>query len=192
MVKKKEFYRNVYLRRRQQLSADLYHQLNGRLFAQFRKVDLKNVTFLHTFLPILKQKEPDTYPLIEYIRQQYPQIKLVVSKSGLEDNSLEHHLLCPEDPLAENRWGIPEPMRNNPVDVRLLDLIIVPLLVCDLYGNRIGYGKGYYDRFLRACRKDARCIGLGFFDPLKDPIEADLHDVALNGYVSPDGMYTFS
>lgn len=52
-------------------------------------------------------------------------------------------------PLSENKWGILEPSENTHANVTHFDYIITPLLYCDDKGNRVGYGKGFYDQLFR-------------------------------------------
>ena len=67
-----------------------------------------------------------------------------------------------------------------------LDLIFVPLLAYDKKGHRVGYGKGYYDRFLKECKDDCIKIGFSFFEP-EDSIEGvNRHDVKLDYCITPE------
>ena len=72
-----------------------------------------------------------------------------------------------------------------------IDVVFVPLLAFDLEGNRVGYGKGYYDRFLKNCTSECIKIGVSFFPPEKK-INNDTLDVNLNYCVTPDKIYSFS
>ena len=62
----------------------------------------------------------------------------------------------------------------------------------DVNGNRIGYGKGIYDRFLKKCSPRCRLIGLSHFDELVDPIE-EIHkdDIALHACITPNKIHRF-
>ena len=53
--------------------------------------------------------------------------------------------------IEENKWKIPEPLNGIVFDIKQLDVVFVPLVVFDLLGHRIGYGNGFYDRFLAQC-----------------------------------------
>ena len=93
--------------------------------------------------------------------------------------------------LKTNAWGIPEPQDGNTVESSLIDTVIVPLLAVDKKGNRVGYGKGFYDKFLAQCKPTCKRIGLSFFRPV-DAI-GDLHpfDVPLTHLVVPDEVISF-
>lgn len=85
--------------------------------------------------------------------------------------------------FAGNQWGIPEPVYPDYVEASRISLVLVPLLGADLYGHRIGYGKGYYDRFL-AMNRHVVTIGLCPESCLVQSLPAEMHDVALNFIVT--------
>jgi 5-formyltetrahydrofolate cyclo-ligase len=70
--------------------------------------------------------------------------------------------------------------------------VIVPLLCFDRRGHRVGYGKGFYDRYLQKCRPDCIKAGLSFFDPvdLIDDTYAD--DIPLDICVTPSETFRFN
>jgi 5-formyltetrahydrofolate cyclo-ligase len=70
-------------------------------------------------------------------------------------------------------------------------MILVPLLTFDLLGHRIGYGKGYYDRFLKLCRPTAQKIGISLFDP-EDQLPAEDYDIKLTQVITPSQFYSFT
>ena len=80
--------------------------------------------------------------------------------------------------------GIPEPIhkaiyQSNP------DLILVPLLGFDKKGNRVGYGKGFYDRFLAKCRSDVLKVGVSFFEPTDRISDVSPFDIRLDYCITP-------
>lgn len=93
---------------------------------------------------------------------------------------------------ALNAWGIPEPTQGILTDPSIIDFILVPLLAFDTQGYRVGYGKGYYDRFLKDCRNDSKKIGLSFFPPEKTISDLFEEDFRIDAVVTPDKLYTFN
>jgi len=170
------------------LSESGISERNAAVNLLLARMDWRNVRFLHTFLPMDNGREPDLLPFVRHIRQFRPGVKLVVGKVDAVGLSMRHVLCEPSAQLQKNRWGIPEPVGGEPVEESRLDAVLVPLLACDRSGNRVGYGKGFYDRFLANCRNDCRKIGVSLFGPTEDPIE-DIapHDVPLDELVFPGG-----
>jgi 5-formyltetrahydrofolate cyclo-ligase len=87
--------------------------------------------------------------------------------------------------------GITEPKEIVPIDSLDIDLVLVPMLVCDLVGYRVGYGKGYYDRFLSTCREDVVRLGLSYFEPIERIQDTHRFDVPLTHCLTPTEFYEF-
>ncbi|MGF0110837.1 MULTISPECIES: 5-formyltetrahydrofolate cyclo-ligase [unclassified Clostridium] len=83
--------------------------------------------------------------------------------------------------LKENSMGILEPIDDsNYIDKREIDLILVPGVVFDLNGNRIGYGGGYYDRYLQDIKEIRNKVVLAYDLQIVDSINPDIHDIAFD------------
>ncbi|MDP2160837.1 MAG: 5-formyltetrahydrofolate cyclo-ligase, partial [Flavobacterium sp.] len=93
--------------------------------------------------------------------------------------------------IIKNDYGIPEPVDGLEVPVAKIDVVFVPLLAYDKNGHRVGYGKGFYDRFLSECKPTTIKIGLSFFEPedlIEDVFESDIQ---LNYCITPQTIYIF-
>jgi len=88
-------------------------------------------------------------------------------------------------------WGILQPGNEAPIVAP--DLLLIPLIAMDHAGNRVGMGKGHYDRALPGLREHgARLIGVGWpFQLVEQPLAPDPWDVPLDGFASPDGLMDF-
>jgi 5-formyltetrahydrofolate cyclo-ligase len=167
-------------------------QLRAGLFRHFPVAEWR---WLHLFLPLLAKNEPDTWPIIHQLwaENQPPHLAApVVQPDGI---SLKHYELTPATPLVANRWGIPEPVADLATEVlpAQLDAVLVPLLACDQRGHRVGYGGGFYDRFLVQCRPGTLFIGLSILDEEPVPEIADVlpTDVLLHACITPGGVWNF-
>lgn len=187
---KKEL-RIIFREKRSKLTGADVDLLNEGLSAQFQQFDWQGLEYVHSFLPIKKQIEPDTYRLIDWLRNAFPEIKIVISKSDLTTNLLNHFVWEEGLLLDVNRWGIQEPVGGRSVVPAQLDAVIVPLLICDQKGHRVGYGKGFYDRFLAECRPDCLIIGLSFFAPIVKIKDVNLFDIPLDFCVTAERIYNF-
>jgi 5-formyltetrahydrofolate cyclo-ligase len=185
--------RKIYLDRRRMLSAAERREKSARIAARFfANFDLSRVNFLHCFLPIEKFKEIDTKPIFERVWKDFPHVETLVPRVDFETGEIENLKFTRATNLAQNRWEIHEPAHDEMVESEKIDLVLVPLLCFDRRGFRVGYGKGFYDKFLKNCRADCRKIGLSYFAPIPDEIE-DAHDadVKLDFCVAPDAVRRF-
>ena len=156
---------------------------------QLLSLDIWDYSYYHIFLPINVQNEVDTEFLLHILQGKDKHI--VISKSNFETNTLSHFLLTDQTKLTVNEWGIPEPDDNSiPISGSSIEVVFVPLLAYDKKGARVGYGKGFYDRFLSGT-KPKQIIGLSFFKPEEDFIETDAHDVSLDVCVHSEGVVMF-
>ena len=175
--------RKIYKEKRQQLSGIDIEELQENIYQQIYDLEISNINNVHVFLSLEKFKEINTNPIIDYYRSQNK--KIVVSKSDFTNNSLTHFYLEKDTTIALNKYGIPEPVNAVQVCEIELDLVFVPLLISDEQHYRVGYGKGFYDRFLANCRKDVKKIGLNFFKPISNITDVNEFDIALDEVIYP-------
>lgn len=141
------------------------------------------------FLPIERHREINTYHLWE--RAINLGATIAVPKTNFETLEMRHYLFEQTDQLELNERGIPEPKKGKVIAADRFDVVFVPLLAVDKSGNRVGYGKGFYDRFLRKCSPSCQFIGLHYFD-LEEKIDDVLPtDVKLNAVVTPTQVVRF-
>ena len=150
----------------------------------FNNANLGTLATLHTYLAVVEKKEPDTWPILDRLKRESPHVRIVVPK--MAGNELEHYYYEGLQQLDQNQYGIFEPTHGTPVEMDRLDAVIVPLLVADKQGNRLGYGRGFYDRFLSQCSPSCKKIGLSLFN-LEDKIATDDWDVKLDLMITPFG-----
>jgi len=153
------------------------------------KLPLWTFDYFHIFLPITEKKELDTSFILSILQGKDKNIMLPkITAEGF----LRHYLLTDATRLKKNKWNIPEPVDGIEVDANKIDVVFLPLLAFDRKGNRVGYGKGFYDRFLTECRNDVKKVGLSLFeaeDTISDINEAD---IPLDYCVTPSKIYSFS
>lgn len=184
--------RKIYLQKRQALSEAEYAQLNFQIYQQFfAKINLSFINVIHIFLPVISKHEPDTWLIIDRLRREFPHIRISIPKSDTRQNTLENFYFEGLHQLVTSAWGIQEPKQGIPTEIEKIDLVLVPLLAFDKAGHRVGYGKGFYDRFLKGCRPDCLKAGLSFFEAEEILTDADELDVPLNLCVTPAGIIHF-
>lgn len=146
-------------------------------------------TYFHTFLSITSQKEVNSEYLLHVLSGKDKEI--VISKCDLGSLNMTHFLLTDNTKIKVNSYNIPEPVNGLEVPANKIDVVFVPLLAFDKKGNRVGYGKGYYDVFLSECKSDVIKIGLSFFDAEELITDAYEKDIPLDYCVTPNMFYEF-
>jgi 5-formyltetrahydrofolate cyclo-ligase len=183
--------RKQYLEKRLNLQVDEITTLNRELLDQCRQLDYSAYRMAHIFLPITEKKEADTYALVHWAREAYPKLQWALSRSDMSTAMMEHFLWKEETVLVRNAYGIPEPAGGIPLMPAEIDLIFVPMLAFDKNGQRVGYGKGMYDRFLKECLPTATTIGLSLFEPVDAIADVNENDVPLQMVITPQTIYDF-
>lgn len=180
--------RDLYLKKRMALSMDEHQDLSFSVANECLKLPIWDYQYFHLFLPMTSKAEIDSSLVLTLLQGRD---KEVILPKVIDDLDLQHILLTDSTRIETNAWKIPEPIQGIPFDPKLLDVIFIPLLICDLRGHRVGYGKGYYDRFLKECRPESLKIGLSFFDPI--PLIEDIYegDIPLDYCVCPEKTHKF-
>ena len=184
--------RKIYLAEQKNLSPFERRGKSARIAARFfAPFDLTAVKFLHCFLPIEKFGEIDTRIIFEKIRRDFPGVETLAPRVDFQTGEIENLRCAPDTELAANAWQILEPARGEILESAKIDLVLVPLLCFDARGFRVGYGKGFYDRFLKNCRADCLKIGLSYFAPVARIADAEDFDVKLDFCVTPEMIVDF-
>jgi 5-formyltetrahydrofolate cyclo-ligase len=153
------------------------------------RLDIWQNTYFHIFLTMENQKEVHTDVVLNILAGKDKEV--IVSRSDFESCSMVHYLLTDNTKLVLSNYGIPEPVDGIEVPSARMQVVFVPLLAFDEKGHRVGYGKGFYDRFLSECKADVIKIGLSFFEAEPHDIPHNPTDVALDYCVTPKKVYNF-
>jgi len=148
---------------------------------------------LHSFLPIESQNEVDTWRIIRRLWREKPAVQIVVPVTDLVGGTMTHYPIDAGTQFKRNRYGIPEP---SPILTAALlpdqfDMVLVPLLAFDHQGQRVGYGGGFYDRFLAQCSPGCLRVGLSFFKPVEPIQDVYEGDIPLSLCVTPSSVCHF-
>ena len=185
---KKTEIRKRYLEKKESLSETEVHSFSENIFENFISTfDLKENQKIHCFLSIPEKGEVETKLFLNYFFEN--KIRVFVPK--IVRGKLIALEIDKETPLFENSWGIKEPAGEVDSGVKDFDMIITPLLYCDEFGNRVGYGKGFYDRFFAEINQNALKIGVSFFPPNEKVEDVSEFDVPLDYLVTPTAVLSF-
>jgi 5-formyltetrahydrofolate cyclo-ligase len=145
--------------------------------------------YFHVFLSIEEHFEVDTEYLLHILAGKDKDI--LISKSDFESREMTHYLLTDGTTIRKNEYNIPEPEDGIEVPDSKIDVVFVPLLAFDEKGHRVGYGKGFYDRFLFKCKPDVITVGLSFFEAEEEITDLHENDFPLTFCVTPLKTYAF-
>ncbi len=177
--------RKIYLSKQKSLS-EAERLEKSQQIAQlfFESFSLKTTKYLHVFLPIAKNCEVETKFIYETIWSKFPEIKTIVPR--IKADEIESVKFSIKSKIRQNKWQIIEPLESEIVNETLIDIVIVPLLAIDKKGYRVGYGKGFYDKFLAKCRPDCVKVGVSFFEPIEKITDINKFDVKLDYCLTPN------
>ena len=188
-MKTKSELRKKYKILRDDLSTHQVDDLSLSIANQLLKLDIWHFTFFHIFLTIEEKKEINTDYILNILSGKDKNI--VISKSSFNTGLMTHFLLTDNTLIKKNSYNIPEPINGIEISPKKLEVVFVPLLAFDKQGNRVGYGKGFYDRFLSACKQETIKIGLSFFEAETALIDNSENDVRLDYCITPKQVYAF-
>ncbi|PTR00057.1 5-formyltetrahydrofolate cyclo-ligase [Mucilaginibacter yixingensis] len=177
--------RKIYKEKREQLSEDEYASINQLILLQFQQLKLAGIRCIHLFLPMRERKEPDTWLIRDWLKANHPEIKIVFPQTDFKTLTMRSFADDDQLVLSTNNYGISEPVSGNEVDVKEIDLVLLPLLVFDKWGYRVGYGKGFYDRFCAECREDTIFVGVSMFEPVNKIDDVNEYDVQMDACIMP-------
>ena len=180
--------REYYLKKRKAIYEEAHEELSFAIANQCLNLPIWEFQYFHLFLPILLKAEFNSTLLLTLLQGRDKDI--VIPKMRGEYD-LDHILLTDNTIIENNIWQIPEPKEGIIFDPKQLDVIFIPLLIFDLKGYRVGYGKGFYDRFIRECKSEVLKIGLSFFDPVETIEDVYEGDFQMNYCVCPTKIYNF-
>jgi 5-formyltetrahydrofolate cyclo-ligase len=183
--------RKIYKEKRRGVSIQQAEKFTDMVLINFQQLDVPFVSCVHTYLASQKLREVNTSSLIRYLEFKNPGLKILVPKIDITSGNMHHLHFNDEVELVDNSLGIAEPSEGESVSPDEIDLVLVPLLAFDEMGYRVGYGKGYYDKFLSECRPDAVKIGISFFGPVERIDDIDPFDIPLNYCVTPQQNFEF-
>lgn len=177
----KKYRRNHHHVLRQSLREKEWKYLSSIIIDKLMNTEeFKSASAIHTYVSMEKNREVFTLHLINACLDSDKKVFVPKIKS---EGILSHHQLSTLSSLSENKWGVMEPTSNT--DAELPDdlLVVVPMVAADFKRNRLGYGKGYYDRFLNSLNSTK--IGLCYTMNINwKPLPVDTFDIKMDKIIS--------
>ncbi len=181
--------RQKYKALRNSLSENEIEEMSLAVANKILTLPIWEKTYFHIFLPITEHHEVNTEFILHLLSGKDKEI--IISKSDFDTKKMTHFLLTDNTKIKKNKYNIPEPVDGIIVQSNKIDVVFVPLLTFDKKGHRVGYGKGFYDKFLSECKPDVIKIGLSFFEPEELITDVFEGDVKLDYCVTPNEVHSF-
>lgn len=188
----KQELRKIYKKKRLELPVNERMKMDDLLLIQLQNLAFnEDIKVLMSYWPLEHHNEANTLLYTQYIEHAIPGLKVTFPIVDFETRDMQAVLVHEETDFVENKFMIPEPEDGEVIAAEEIDLVFVPLLAFDKEGYRVGYGKGFYDRFLKKCREDVIAIGFSYFDAIDKIEDRHQYDVPLNYCITPHKVYEF-
>lgn len=187
----KKAIRDEYLQQRLKLADEVYEDYSARVVEQFRIFNFPSINYLLSYYPLVERKEFRIELCEEVVRQRLPQVKIGWPRIESDMMSMEAYQVEKDGLYAKNKFNILEPINGEWMAPEMIEMVFVPLVAFDKRGYRVGYGKGFYDRYLPRCRPSVIKVGCCFFGPVEQIRDINEFDVPLNFCITPSRIYEF-
>lgn len=183
--------RKIYREKRLVLSEKERVKLNDLMLIQFQSAELPFIDAMLSYWPIEENKEPDTHVFTEFLKFRNPEMKTCYPVSDFSAGIMRAAVTDIDTPFSKTELNIYEPQSTDFLPADELDLVFVPLLAFDQKGYRVGYGKGFYDKWLAGCRHDCIKAGFSYFEPVERIEGLHEFDLPLDLCITPQNVYVF-
>lgn len=187
----KQQLRKIYKEKRKNISHHQKEKWDDLLLIQFQKLSFNHLQTVLSFLPIEKMNEPNTHLLTRYLSAIIPNLQIAYPVIDSKQNSMQAYVTDDETVYRFNAINIIEPANGKLIQPNEINLIIVPLLIFDEQGYRVGYGKGFYDKYLLNCKNNVIKTGLSYFAPVNKIDDCSSFDIPLTNCITTERIYEF-
>lgn len=187
----KSILRKEYMQKRSLLTDAEIISFQSKMLDLFPSIALQGIMHLLSYYPIPERKEFNTVICEEYLALENPALQVYWPKMYEHEMRMEAIARNKDTVLEKNKYGILEPAGDEFIEPQQVDAVFVPLIAFDLKGFRVGYGKGFYDRYLARCAQDVVKIGFSYFEAVNSIKDIDQFDVPLNYCITPMRVYEF-
>lgn len=183
--------RKLYREKRQPLNTAEMHELVAAMLEHFQQIAFPALHYVMSFKSSSSKLEVPVHFFEESLRETFRELVFAYPKADFTTLQMEAYEDNDELVWEDTALGFEQPAGGVIIQPQQLDLVLVPLMAFDSKGFRVGYGKGFYDRYLARCRPDTQRVGVSFFEAEPLIADTDPHDVPLTYCVTPKQLYVF-
>lgn len=188
----KDVLRKMYLEKRSRIKIADVSRLSVDIAARFfSDINIPPGPNILTFIRSSPTNEIDTSAIYYRLWSKRPDVRTCAPRMTRQEKAFDAVTFDRNTEFSENRWVIREPLDGEIISPYEIDIAIVPLLAYDLNGNRVGYGGGFFDRFLAECRPDCIKAGVSYFPPENEIDGVEPTDIRLDLCITPAATYNF-
>lgn len=187
----KQQLRKDFLAKRKAINPKQKLQYDDLLLIQFQKLYFPTTSTLLTYFPIPHQAEPNTIAFTNYLRHTIPNLQIAYPVCNFVNNTMQAIAINEDTVYLTNSYGIAEPKQGNVLSPQQIDLVFVPLICYNTEGYRVGFGKGFYDKYLSQCKQECIFIGFSYFEPVEKIEDVNHLDIPLHYCITPHHLYEF-
>jgi len=187
----KQELRLLYTQKRESLSVKERLILDDLLLLQLQTFNFEGVQTVLSYWPINHKAEPNTLLFTNYLRHFVQDVQVAYPVSNFTTNTLTAIKVNEDTIYIKNKFGLTEPKTGDIIEPNEIDVVFVPNLICDSRGFRVGFGKGFYDRYLADCNEEVSLIGFNYFDPIEMITDTNNFDISLNYCITPQNVFQF-
>lgn len=183
--------RKEFKKKRDEITAAQKMRWDDLILIQFQTVELPFLSNVLSFYSIEENNEVNSFLLTDYLHFRNPSLVVAYPRMYTETTTMQALIATADGAFETNEFGITEPTGSEVLPAADVELVLVPMLAFDAAGRRVGYGKGYYDRYLSACSAGCLKIGVSYFPPIDRIYDAADFDVPLDLCITPEMVYVF-
>lgn len=187
----KQALRKIYIANRKTIDRREQHRLLAAMYDFIAEVPVSPARLGMSYRAIAQNHEVPAEIFEEYLEENWKTAQFCYPKVEFGTHQMDAYLDDEHLVWEDAAFQLTQPATGTIADPATIDVVLVPLLAFDEKGYRLGYGKGFYDRFLTRCRPDTVKIGLSWFPPENRLPEIDAFDIPLNYCVTPQQLYVF-
>ncbi len=183
--------RKICNEKRSALSEKERIKLDDLLLIQFQAAEIPFIETLLSYWPIEINNEPNTHLFTEFLRFRNPELTVCYPRADFSNGSMQAIVTDIDTPFTKTILNISEPAGSGVAMPGEIDLVFVPLLAFDTVGYRVGYGRGFYDKWLADCDPSCIKVGFSYFEALEVIDDRNEFDVPLDLCITPCNQYVF-